>query len=605
LTTEFVDTHAAVRHRIALPISELSLSLAVCLTTAAGVAVVLLSAPATATNVALPVFVLGAGAMFGVGLTDLARGGERRYARAVILAGVLWSLSALSASQDSLAYSAGHVCQWLTNVAIAYLLLSYPNARLVQRADRVLFGSVALLVGVLFVPTALLGPLPHPSLWSACTSGCPRDAFALGSSHVPVRDGVVALRVLLAVALFAAIAVVVTRRARRAEPVLGQLYAPVAAFAILQAALFAVWWPLRVVAPSSGAVLFVSWIFVLTLPAVAVVCRTSSLYRRLRATTVLDRVARNLVGSTTVVDVRIGLADALEDPSLRILHSIPGDVHAWVDEAGSPVKQPRDTSSAPVAEVSSGMWSIAIRHDPSLSEDRALVVSAGSYALAALENHRLTDELQQSVLDLAESRASRIAAEQEARQKIERDLHDGAQQRLVALRLKLGLVADNLVSEDPAGAGKLRALGEDVDATIDEVRALASGIYPPQLARTGLGEALRAVSRVAALPTTVRAEDLGRFPPEVETTVYFSCSEGLQNAAKHARSATAVSISVWCDDALHFEIRDDGAGFDPQTSRRGAGLSNLEDRLVAVGGTMTIRSIPGQGTVLGGSIPLA
>jgi signal transduction histidine kinase len=387
--------------------------------------------------------------------------------------------------------------------------------------------------------------------------------------------------------------------------VLGQLYAPVAAFAILQAALFAVWWPLRVVAPSSGAVLFVSWIFVLTLPAVAVVCRTSSLYRRLRATTVLDRVARNLVGSTTVVDVRIGLADALEDPSLRILHSIPGDVHAWVDEAGSPVKQPRDTSSAPVAEVSSGMWSIAIRHDPSLSEDRALVVSAGSYALAALENHRLTDELQQSVLDLAESRASRIAAEQEARQKIERDLHDGAQQRLVALRLKLGLVADNLVSEDPAGAGKLRALGEDVDATIDEVRALASGIYPPQLARTGLGEALRAVSRVAALPTTVRAEDLGRFPPEVETTVYFSCSEGLQNAAKHARSATAVSISVWCDDALHFEIRDDGAGFDPQTSRRGAGLSNLEDRLVAVGGTMTIRSIPGQGTVLGGSIPLA
>ena len=113
------------------------------------------------------------------------------------------------------------------------------------------------------------------------------------------------------------------------------------------------------------------------------------------------------------------------------------------------------------------------------------------------------------------------------------------------------------------------------------------------------------MSRVAALPTTVRAEQLGRFAADIETTVYFSCSEGLQNAAKHAHSATAVSISVWRDDALHFEIRDDGAGFDPQTTPRGAGLCNLEDRLAAVGGTMTIRSIPGRGTVLGGSIPLA
>ena len=405
LTAGVADPQTAVRHRIASPISELSLLLAVCLITSAGVVVVLLSAPVTTKHIALPVFVLGAGAIFGVGLTDLARGGEHRYARAVIAAGALWSLSALSASNHSLAYSTGHVCQWLTNVAIAYLLLSYPNARLVQRADRVLFASAALLVGILFVPTALLGPLPHPSLWSACTSGCPHDAFSVGSSPVPVRDAVVALRVVLAVALFVAIAVVVTRRARRAEPLLGQLYAPVAAFAMLQAALFAVWWPLRVVAPSSGAVSFVSWIFILTLPAVAVVCGTGPLYRRLRATTVLDRVARNLVGSTTVADVRIGLADALQDPSLRILHSIPGDVHAWVDEAGAPVTQPRDTSSAPVAEVSSGNWSIAIRHDPSLSEDRALVVSAGSYALAALENHRLTDELQQSVLALAESRA--------------------------------------------------------------------------------------------------------------------------------------------------------------------------------------------------------
>ena len=108
----------------------------------------------------------------------------------------------------------------------------------------------------------------------------------------------------------------------------------------------------------------------------------------------------------------------------------------------------------------------------------------------------------------------------------------------------------------------------------------------------------------AALPATVRAERIGRYPPEIETTVYFSCSEALQNAAKHAESATGVTISVWQDRELHFEVRDDGAGFDVSTTPLGNGLTNLRDRLAAVGGTITLTSTPGQGTVLGGSIPL-
>ena len=174
----------------------------------------------------------------------------------------------------------------------------------------------------------------------------------------------------------------------------------------------------------------------------------------------------------------------------------------------------------------------------------------------------------------------------------------------MALRLKLGLAASRLARRDPAGAEVIRSLGEDVDATIDEVRSLARGIYPALLAHTGLRDALRLTSRDAALPTTVVAERLGRYSAEIETAVYFSCSEALQNAAKHARTATGVTISVWQDTELHFEVRDDGAGFDLQRPRR-HGLRNLSDRLAAVGGTMTIQSTPGQGTVVGGSIPLA
>ena len=226
-------------------------------------------------------------------------------------------------------------------------------------------------------------------------------------------------------------------------------------------------------------------------------------------------------------------------------------------------------------------------------------------AAAALENDRLRGELDASQEQLAESRMLRLTAERSVRQKIERDLHDGAQQRLVALRVKLELAAATLEAEDPAHARVVRALGDDVDATIDEVRSFARGVYPPLLARTGLERALRGASIDAPLPTTVHANRLGRYTPEAEATVYFSCSEALQNACKHALGATGVTISVWQGTELRFEVRDDGAGFDLRTTSTGTGLTNLRDRLLAIGGTLMIQSVPGQGTVVGGAIPLA
>jgi signal transduction histidine kinase len=611
---------AAVTRPAAVPVSELSISLAVCLATVGGVAAVLLSTPPSAHSTALPVFVLGAGAMFGLGLADIAHGRELHFARALIIAGVFWSLSALTAAPEPLAYSVGHVSQWLVDVAIAYLLLSYPSGRLEGPAERLLFTSAALLVGLLFLPTALFAQFPHPSLWSMCTAHCPPNVFSLrNSSPAIAQDGVLPLREVLVVLLFGAIAAALVRRALRAGSLLGQLYTPIAGFAVLQTVIFAVYFPLRAVAPHSDALTIVSWIFALSLPSVGVACGSGRVYRRIRTANVLERMTASLADSASATHIRLALADALDDPSLRILHSFPGDSQAWVDELGSPVELDRTTSFQRVTTISSGNWRIAVLHDPSRLEDRALVFSAGSYALAALENRSLTEELQHSVqdlaetragrlsaeLDLAQARAGRLSAEQDAREKIERDLHDGAQQRLVALRLKLGLAASTLERRDPAGAEALRALESDVDDTIDEVRLLAHGIYPPLLARTGLRDALRAVARVAALPTVVRAEHLSRYSPEIETTVYFSCSEALQNAAKHAATSTLVTIWVWEeDDELQFEVRDDGPGFNLRSMRYGTGLRNLSGRLTAVGGTMTIRTAPGQGTAVGGSIPL-
>lgn len=601
-TAEFVE----VPRRAALPISEVSVWLTVSVATVTGVTWALASTPASTRDIALPVFVLGSGAMFGLGLADIFRARDVHFARALMVAGVLWSLSALAASQVPVASGVGHVSLWCGDLAIAYLLLSYPSGRLTDRTARNLFVAAALVVGVLFLPTALVAQFPHPGPWATCTSGCPRNTFLVGLSPPTVAlDLVYGLRDILVVALFAAIAVVLTRRARQARHPLGLLYAPVAAFAFVQCAVFAVYFPLRAVVPDSGLVSVVSWIFVLALPATGIACWTGRLYRGIRTANVLEHVARSLKDSASAADVRLGLADALQDPSLRILHSFPGDYHAWIDASGAPVVLAHARGDQQVTEVASGSWRIAVLHDQSLAEDRPLVLAAASYALAVLENHSLTGELRNSLQELAESRASRLTAEQETRQKIERDLHDGAQQHLLALRLKLGLVASDLAGRDPAGAEALGSLERDVDAAIDDLRSLARGIYPYRLIAAGLREALRAIGRSAALPTKVQVDRLGRYSPEIETTVYFSCSEALQNALKHAVAATGVTISVWQDRELHFEVRDDGDGFDVDTAPYGTGLRNLTDRVAAVGGTMRIESAPGHGTTLSGSIPLS
>jgi signal transduction histidine kinase len=583
-----------------------ALALAASVATVLAVATVLLGVPAATREIALPVFVLGAAVIFGLGLFDLARAHEPRFARAVIAAGLLWSLSALAASNEPTLYSLGRVAEWFVDLAIVYVLLSYPSGRLTERIDRTLFALVAALAGLLYLPTALAAQqFPSPAVWSTCVSTCPSNAFALGHSTPAVVGAlIVPLREVLTSAVFIAVATVLIARARASGPLLRRMYAPIAAIAVLRALSLAVYFGVRRANPSAGILDLLVWVYVLTLPIAVLACGAGRLYRRLFAASALDRVARDVRTSATPWHVRRALADAFRDPSLRIVHSFPGDSGAWVDESGSPVGLGQLATEGEVTEVASGSWRIAIVHDPALTEDPALIRTAGSYALAALENERLSDELRSSLRDLAESRAQRVAAEDSERRKIERDLHDGAQQRLVTMRLKLGLAAEQLEGHDPEGANVIRALGQDVDATIDEVRAFARGIYPPLLSQTGLREALRAVSRSAALPTTVHADRLGRYPAEIESTVYFSCSEALQNAAKHARGASAVTIWVWRERELHFQVRDDGAGFDLQSTAYGTGLSNLHNRLAAVGGTMTIHSAPGEGTVVGGSIPL-
>ena len=216
----------------------------------------------------------------------------------------------------------------------------------------------------------------------------------------------------------------------------------------------------------------------------------------------------------------------------------------------------------------------------------------------------LLDDLRREVDELRASRARVLAAADAERRRIERELHDGAQQHLVALAVNLEL-ARQLADSDPVAAKTLLdEIGRDVREALESVRELAHGIYPPLLLDRGLAEALGAAASGVDIPTRVDASALDRFPHEVEATVYFCCLEALQNAARHAGPRARATLRVWSEaGALLFEVGDDGAGFEPAT-RRGAGLTSMSDRLGALDGALTVSSEPGHGTRVSGTIPL-
>jgi len=252
--------------------------------------------------------------------------------------------------------------------------------------------------------------------------------------------------------------------------------------------------------------------------------------------------------------------------------------------------------------------------DQFTADDDTMLTELSRQVALALHNVELDSALQESLdevrrqaEELQASRARIVAASDAARRQIERNLHDGAQQHLVALAVNVRL-ARKLAETDPvASAEILDQLGVGLQDAVQELRALAHGIYPPLLVDRGIGEALRSAAGRAALPTEVSADGLERYSPEQEAAVYFCCMEALQNAGKHAGEGASASVKVWTESgALFFEVTDTGAGFDSKGAMgKGAGFVNMSDRVGAIGGTVSVRSAPGEGTTISGRIPVS
>jgi signal transduction histidine kinase len=239
----------------------------------------------------------------------------------------------------------------------------------------------------------------------------------------------------------------------------------------------------------------------------------------------------------------------------------------------------------------------------SAAEDK-LLEHLASQAGLVLRNVRLTAELHARIDDLRASRRRLVRAQDEERHRIERNLHDGAQQQLVALNVQLTLLED--AADDPGEVrevtGELRA---GLRAALDDLRALARGIYPPLLADQGLSAALHAQAGKAPLPVEIEADGIGRYPREAEAAAYFCILEALQNVAKYARASRA-TVALSCPAGqLRFTVTDDGDGFDPAKATHGTGLQGMADRLAAVGGTLRVDSAPGSGTTVSGTLPVA
>ena len=231
-----------------------------------------------------------------------------------------------------------------------------------------------------------------------------------------------------------------------------------------------------------------------------------------------------------------------------------------------------------------------------------LMRNLASQAGLVMRNVGLTAEVFARLEELKASRQRLVAAQDQERRRLERNLHDGAQQHLVALKVKLRLV-ERATTGDEKISDMLAQLGSDADDALEALRELARGIYPPLLADQGLATALEAQARKASLPVEVNAPQLSRHPQEVEAAVYFCCLEALQNVAKHAHASSADVQLTEKNDRLVFSVHDNGRGFAPSTSQKGSGLENMLDRIEALDGTLEIHSSPQNGTTIIGSLP--
>ena len=519
------------------------------------------------------------------GLIAWQRRPESRFGPLMIAAGFLTSLTSLGSASAALPFTIGQALDLIPFAVFFHVYLSFPTGRLPGAPERWVVGAgyfVAVglqLVGLAlggFRPDNVLAVLDEQDLW------------------LTLFD--VQLVAMAALAL-ASIAVLAYRR-REAGPPLRRSAALLVDSFVVALAMIAALFVMGTFFPGEAFLAVQrTTFFVIGLAPVAFLIA------------LLDaRLARSSVGDLLVElranpapgELREPIATALNDRSVELAYWLP-QFESWADADGRPVRLPRDGDGRTATLIErDGEHVAALVHDPSLEHEPELLDAVSAAAAIALENGQLHAELRARLEELEGSRVRVIEAGQEERKRLERNLHDGAQQRLIALSLELGLLGNKLNGDLEAKA-RIEQARAEIATSLDELRHVARGLHPAVLSGHGLEVALASLAATSAVPVTLQVDVERRLEEPVEVAAYYVVSESLTNVAKHAHADSA-SVEVMRDDSrLVVEVVDDGVG--GADTERGTGLRGLADRVEALGGRLRIWTPQGGGTRVRAELP--
>ena len=543
---------------------------------------------------------------FSAALYWLVRRPGNRLGPWLLVVAVCTAVMSLEGATEPHLRSIGVLADWLFVVLVFYVIFAFPAGRIESRVGWALLGATALERLGSYVPSLLFAPVVHSQFpLAACNAACPANGFMIAdrptlagglfSSNISIYI-LFAVRSATVVYLIYRLATATRPRRRALLPVYASILMAFAPILFTYAA------RVQLVHLDAGALSTLPWLGSIAISALPYGFLLSVMFSTLFAATALKQIVSRLVENPSAAQLRTSLADALDDPSVELGFRLE-QADGLVDSAGELLAStpPAGQSSTPV--MRNGETVAVIMHDAALDTDPELVAAAGRALLLAVENGRLTVELQSTSTELRAARARILTTGDAQRRKIERDLHDGAQQHLVALGIRIATARE---LADPEVAQRLDDVNKELDEILEELRDLAHGLYPPVLREFGLRGALASALRRSASPATVEAAAIGRYSEQVEAAVYFCCLEGLQNVDKHAGLGATAVIRLWeRDGRLYFEIIDDGAGYDVESAlRSGQGLANMSDRIAALGGTLVVESTPGRGTTLRANIPV-
>ena len=528
---------------------------------------------------------------------------RRQIGRLLLAVAVIPCLSLINVSQHVASFSIGVLALALTPVLFALVMLAFPTGRIESSLERKFIGagvSVTLLLG--FALSVVPRHAPQSPLVSSVLAPTLGDGGYPQLADGPTHNVLAWVVWAAALIVTAGTAVLMVSRASRANPRMRGLLAPMGTLAVLYGAAVAVCAITAALGNRGSARYGLELTNVATAVAIPLAIMLGVAVERMSLGRVLAGFVSNL-GTEPACNVQAAMASTLNDPQLRIYYRREG-TGPFLDAAGRRRLPAPSESRRQTAIGGDGRPAAVVDYDANLSGQEEFIRAAAATALLWVEQERLVTDLAAAKSNLEVSRLRLSRAADEERRQIQRDLHDGAQQHLIGMHIKLELALESMEAAPARSAGLLAEVGEEMSETARDLRRLASKVFPPTLKEYGLVDALASAIRTMGLSVNLEPHAVGRHPPEVEMQVYFVCLEGLQNIGKHCGPGVAATLRIWAVRRwLFFELRDNGPGFEEGSSEDGIGMQNMHDRLSSIGGWLSVVGRPGTGTVLKGVAP--